>query len=107
MLVARRVATKLFATENAVDTALAEATEFMADLLRARKDVKVAATVSDPTIAKVAEAIAALSAARSAIVASHGELNEIKLRLGIRTRMDGEDKLEGAPPVTTGLREVA
>jgi len=107
-MVARRVATKLFATESAVDAALAEATEFMADLLRARKDVNVAATVSDPTIAKVAEAIAALSAARTAMVASHGELNEIKLRLGIRTKMDGgEDKLEGAPKATTGLREVA
>ena len=40
-------------------------------------------------------AIAALSEARTAMVAGHAELAEVQLRLGIRTRMDGiEDKVE-------------
>ena len=107
MLVARRVATKLFATENAVDAALVEATEMMSEMLRARKDINLAATSSDPAIAKVAAAITALSQARTAMVEAHGELNDLKLRLGIRTKMGGpEEKVEQAPSVTTGLREV-
>ena len=50
----------------------------------------------------------ALSEARSALVEAHGELNETKLRLGIRTKMAGvEDKgvnidVQGR----AGLREV-
>jgi hypothetical protein len=107
MLVVRRVATKLWATENAVDAALAEATEMMTDLLRARKDINIAATSSDPAIAKVAAAISALSEARTAMVDAHGELNDLKLRLGIRTKLGGgENKVEDAPQVS-GLREVA
>jgi len=105
ILVARRVATKLLATEHAVDEAIADATELMSDMVRARRELSIAATSSDPSIAKVAAAIAALSEARTAMVEAHGELNELKLRLGIRTKM-GEDKLEEATPVA-GLREVA
>jgi hypothetical protein len=107
MLVARRVATKLFATESAVDEALAEATEMMSEMLRGRAELRIAATPSDAAVAKVAQAISALSQARTAMVDAHAELNELKLRLGIRTKMDGpEDKVEQAPEVT-GLREVA
>jgi hypothetical protein len=107
ILVARRVATKLFATENAVDAALADATDLMADMIRARKDLHIAATSSDASIAKVAAAIAALSEARTAMVDAHGELNELKLRLGIRTKLDGGEQKVEELPVETGLRQVA
>ncbi|MFI4976651.1 MAG: hypothetical protein ACHP84_19115 [Caulobacterales bacterium] len=105
--VAQRVANKLFATENAVDAAMAEATEMMADLLRARKDLGLSATVGDSVVAKVVEAISALSEARTAMVTAHGELAELKLRVGIRTKLGGvEDKVEQAPESTT-LRQVS
>jgi hypothetical protein len=106
ILVARRVATKLFSTEKAVDAALVEATEFVTEMLRAKADINLATTSSDPAIAKVIAAISALSEARTAMADAHGELNDLKLRLGIRTKMDTEDKVEP----TTGsasLREVA
>jgi hypothetical protein len=55
----------------------------------------------------VAAAIAALAEARTAMVDAHGELNELKLRLGIRTKLGGgENKVEETSS-TTGLREVA
>jgi hypothetical protein len=93
VFVAQRVATKLFATENAVDAALAEASELMADMLRARKDLGLAATFGDTAAARVVDAIAALSTARTAMVAAHNELNESKLRIGVRTKLAGfEDK---------------
>ena len=93
VFVAQRVATKLFATENAVDAALAEASELMADMLKARKDLGLAATFGDTAAARVVDAISALSVARTAMVAAHNELNESKLRIGVRTKLAGfEDK---------------
>jgi hypothetical protein len=88
--VAQRVAAKLFATEASVDQAMVEATELMADLLKARKDVSASMVFADDVQVKLMEAIAALSQARTAMVGVHGELAEAKLRLGIRTKMAGE-----------------
>lgn len=105
--VAQRVATKLFATERAVDAAMIEAAELMADLLKARNDVGVSATVGDRASAKLVEALAALGQARSAVVEMHGELNEVKLRLGIRTKLVGvEDKTSGRANAPASLLEV-
>ena len=90
--VAQRVAKKLFVTEAAVDGALVEASELMSEMLKARKDVHVSMVFADDVQVKMMEAMKALSEARSAMVAVHNELNEAKLRLGIRTKMNGEDK---------------
>ncbi len=95
VFVAQRVATKLFATENAVDAALAEASELMADMLKARKDLGLSATVGDAAAARLVEAIAALGQARSAMVAAHGELNDAKLRIGVRTKLAGYEAKPG------------
>lgn len=88
-LVAQRVATRLYATEDAVDAALMEATKLMAGFLDARAEIGFAATLGTEAVNKIAATIAALTAAREACVAAHGELNEVKLRLGVRTRMEG------------------
>ena len=90
--VAQRVAKKLFVTEAAVDGALAEASELMSEMLRARKDVNVSMVFADEAAVKMVEAIKALSEARTAMVGVHNELNEAKLRLGIRTQRNGENK---------------
>jgi hypothetical protein len=87
--VAQRVAKKLFVTEAAVDGALAEASELMSEMLRARKDVHVSMVFADDAAVKMVEAIKALSEARTAMVGVHNELNEAKLRLGIRTKLGG------------------
>ena len=63
VFVAQRVANKLFATENAVDTAMMEAAELMADMLKARKDLGLSAVVGDKASAKLVEALAALGEA--------------------------------------------
>jgi hypothetical protein len=92
VFVARRVASKLFATEAAVDGAFAEASELLSEMLKARKDVNMSLVFADDVQVKMMEALKALSEARSAMVAVHGELEEAKLRLGIRTRMDNMPK---------------
>ena len=95
VFVAQRVATKLFAAENAVDAALVEASELMADMMKARKDLGLSAVFGDAAAAKVVDAIAALGAARTAMVAAHGELNEAKLRIGVRTKLAGWEAKPG------------
>jgi hypothetical protein len=105
--VAQRVAKKLFVTEAAVDGALVEASELMSEMLKARKDVHVSLVFADDVQVKMMEAMKALSEARSAMVAVHNELNEAKLRLGVRTKMGGADKPpEAAIKTATSLREV-
>ena len=104
--VAQRVAKKLFVTEAAVDGALVEASELMSEMLKARQDVKVSMVFADEAQAKLMDAMKALSEARTAMVGVHSELNEAKLRLGIRTKMDFEDKPEGVSRTqVTAVRE--
>jgi hypothetical protein len=99
VFVAQRVAKKLFTTEAAVDGAMVEAAELLSEMLKARKDVNASLVFADDVQVKMMEAIRALSEARTAMVGVHSELNEAKLRLGIRTKMDGADK---PPPVSDG-----
>ncbi|HVI31979.1 hypothetical protein [Phenylobacterium sp.] len=88
IFVARKVANKLFETEAAVDSALVEAAELMSVMLAARKDVNTSLVFADDCQVKLMEAMKALSEARTAMVGVHNELNEAKLRLGIRTKME-------------------
>lgn len=101
VFVAQRVAKKLWATEAAIDGAIAESMELMGDIMQARKDLNASAVFADGAQAKLVDAMKALSEARSTMVAVHGELTEAKLRLGIRTKMDFSDKFlahdEAAP----------
>ena len=107
VFVAKRVAKKLFETEAAVDGALVEASELMSEMLKARKDVNTSLVFADDVQVKMMEAIKALSEARTAMVGVHSELNEAKLRLGIRTKMGFEDKpAQGAAHEHTVMREV-
>lgn len=103
VFVAKRVASKLFATEAAVDAAMVEVAEMMAELVQARKDLGLSATVGNGASAKFAEAVQALAVARTAIVDAHTQLDEMRLRVGIRTRLVGDLKLPADG--STGLRE--
>jgi ABC-type sugar transport system substrate-binding protein len=104
--VAQRVAKKLLVTEAAVDGALAEASELMSEMLQARKDVNAPMVFADDAAVKMVEAIKALSEARTAMVAVHGELNEARLRLGIRTKMIIECPPSAAETSQVVLRDV-
>lgn len=105
---AKRVATKLRGAEHSVDGALIEASELIAELVRARKELGLAANVGDAALAKLTAAMTSLSEARTSMVAAHAELADVQLRLGIRTRMDGvEEKAEPAAAQVTGLKDVA
>jgi chloramphenicol 3-O-phosphotransferase len=104
--VAQQVAKKLFVTEAAVDGALAEASELMSAMLKARVEVGTSLVFADDVQVKMVEAIKALSEARTAMVGVHNELAEAQLRLGIRTKMAGEKPPLLARATETVMREV-
>ncbi len=97
-IVAQRVANRLFATENAVDAAILEAAQLMGVFMEARREIGFAATLGGDAVNKIAVAMSALADARQACVEAHGELAETKLRLGVRTKMDGSGPKGFAAP---------
>jgi len=76
------VAGDLYATENAVDAAIAQATTLVQSMIGARAALSVSPVAGAESQAKAMEAIAALSAARSAVVACHAELQKDHRRMG-------------------------
>jgi hypothetical protein len=107
VFVAKRVAAKLRSAEHSVDAAMVDATELVAEMLRARRELGLAANVGDAALSKLTAAISALSEARTAMVASHAELAEVQLRMGIRTRMDGQENKVEPETAEASLRVVA
>ncbi|WP_296820008.1 hypothetical protein [Brevundimonas sp.] len=77
------VADDLFATEKAVDDAIAQATDMIATMIQARRDANLSAVVGAEAQAKMIEAVAALGAARSAVVASHAEMAKVQRLVGL------------------------
>ena len=76
------VAGDLNATEQAVDAAIAKATTLIQSMIGARTALSLSPVTGADAQANAMEAIAALSAARSAIVASHEELAKDHRRMG-------------------------
>lgn len=76
------VAGDLNATEQAVDAAIAQATTLVQAMIGARTTLSLSPVTGAESQAKAMEAIAALSSARSAIVAAHEELAKDHRRLG-------------------------
>src|SRR5438045_2923316 len=68
---ADHVAATLYATENAIDTALVQAAQLVQSIIEARKELNVSAAQCEVAQARAAEAIAALSEARRTVMASH------------------------------------
>jgi hypothetical protein len=91
-LVAQRLANQVMSTENAVDAAIKETSQLLAGMLDARQELKLSAVFGDDASRKVTDAIAALAVARQSVIDAHNELAELKLRAGIRTKLNVTDK---------------
>ena len=87
--IAKRSQEKLVATEAAIDAALIETTQLLADLIQARSDLGAPVAFANDVQVKLTEAVAALSSARTTMAQVHSGLEEAALRLGIRHRMIG------------------
>ena len=95
--VVQKVANKVWAAENTVDAAMADAAALMVELASARQELKFSADLTEKATADLVSAISSLGQARAALVEMHEELAEVKLRLGVRTKLiGGWDKHTGA-----------
>jgi hypothetical protein len=92
--VAKRVVSKLHATEKTVDSAILEVSELVSELITARREVGLSTTVGDKELAAVIEALAALNTARASLVTSHKGLGRIAKALHIPVKMNGGSKPE-------------
>ena len=98
------VAGDLNATEQALDQAIAKATTLVQSMIGTRTALNISPVVGAEAQTRALEAIAALGAARQAMVACHDELAKDHRRLGYGVYAgDFMDKGQGASrPPTTG-----
>lgn len=105
--VVKSVAAKLFAAEDAVDAAMVSNTQLLESIISGRRELGVAATTAELAQTRVAEAIAALSEARRAVMAAHAGLKNVQTRLGVDDNefgpMDKPEEDENKKP-TVNLR---
>ncbi|HEY0600686.1 hypothetical protein [Brevundimonas sp.] len=96
------VAGDLNATEKSVDAAITRATTLVQSMIGGRSALNLSPVAGAEAQAKALEAIAALGAARQAVVACHEELARDHRRLGYGVYIGNEPKPEGSRPPTTG-----
>lgn len=96
------VAGDLNAAEQSVDAAIARATTLVQSMIGARTALSISAVVGTDSQARAMEAIAALSAARQAMVACHEELAKDHRRMGYGVYAHADDKYGDAGRPTTG-----
>lgn len=99
------VADELFATEKAVDDAIAQASDMLATLIQGRRDMNLSAVVGADAQAKVMDAIAAMGQARTAVVAAHADLAKVQRAVGLAHVAVGPmEKPEEDVPMGGGVR---
>ena len=76
------VANELYASEAAIDAAIAQATTLVQTLVAARAPLNASAVAGSQSQTKMVEAIAALGQAREAMVGAHQELARDHRRMG-------------------------
>lgn len=81
----KTVAHKLFALEDAIDKALADAAQFTGSLPEARTQLKLSAVVGQDVFDSAAATIASLNEARRNVVEMHARLDAVKTSMGMRT----------------------
>jgi hypothetical protein len=91
------VAGDLNATEKSVDAAIANATTLVQSMIGSRTALGISPVMGADAQAKALEAIAALGAARQAMVACHEELAKDHRRMGWGTFAHFDDKGQTVP----------
>jgi hypothetical protein len=97
-LAAEEVAVALFGAEDAIDAALMQAAHLSGIMPAMRKRAGASALVGQDALERVAEAFAALSDARRAMVEAHKALSVAQSDLGLGAVTLGGDAGEKPPP---------
>lgn len=80
----KRIAGKIHAGEKNIDEAVRSLSELVAEIHSAQADMNVSAVSTDPSLAKVIEAMALLQQARTSLTTGHRRLEKLGDSLGIR-----------------------
>jgi len=80
---AQSVAQALFATETAIDSALAKASQFVGVMPMARQDARLSAVVGQEAMDYAVSALSALNEARRAVVSAHNALSAVQGQIGL------------------------
>lgn len=94
---AENLATRLFATEQAIDEAICKMAELTGYMPVARTHANLSAVVGQDAIKQAAETLSALVGARGQLVATHHRLAETRDKIGLQTTAVGSDGTK--PPV--------
>lgn len=79
----KSVAAKLFATEEAIDTAMVRAAQLLESMVEGRKVLKLSAVAAEAAQSRVAESIGAMAEARRAVMAAHSSLQNLQRKMGV------------------------
>jgi len=96
----------LNATEKAVDAAIAHATTLVQSMIGGRSALNISAVVGSDAQAKALEAIAALGAARQAVVECHEEMAKDHRRMGWGVYASIENKTDTGTTRPTGAHRL-
>lgn len=97
----KRVGNKFRAGEKQIDASIAALMEVVSEVQQAQAELEVSAVASNPTLAKVMEAIMHLQEARTDMVSGHRRIEQLGNELGIRTTANafGYKGIDTAEPV--------
>ena len=90
------LASKLFATERAVDEAICRMADLAGYMPVARVDANLSAVVGQEAISQAAETLSALVGARGQLVATHNRLAETRDQIGLQAMALGSGDMK--PP---------
>ena len=97
------LASQLYRTEAAIDSAVREAATLVASLPTARSEAYLSAITGQRTFDSTASSLAALVQARSNMVDAHNSLSALARKLGLEALAVGPvDKPENPPTDVTG-----
>lgn len=83
------VAGDLYATEQAVDAAVAQAATLIQAMMKGREELGLSAVAFSDSQAKAMQTLAALGAARDAVIECHAEMQKDHRRMGWGTFASG------------------
>lgn len=93
IVIAKKVATQVHATEAAIDAAIAKLGELVTLLPEAQAAAKLSPVASDASFGYLHLAIAGLFDGRTNMVALHNELSSVKDKMGLRNVVVGNGDL--------------
>lgn len=102
-------AEQLFASESALEVALAETAQLASTLTRMRHNSNMSMTVGQDAMNELSATISLLTEARGRLINTHLELDKVKTKMGCATVAAGfwDKHVEHEEPARSEVREVA